>query len=52
MNRNPFVLSWWERRALHHLASRLERIAPEDRLAGHSLDAVNIILFADQDARR
>jgi len=52
MNREPFPLSWLERFALRRLASRLERVAPEDRLAGHSLDSVNVILFADQDARR
>lgn len=52
MNRQPFPLSWLERHCLRRLVVRLERIAPEDRQAGHQLDATNVLLFADQDALR
>lgn len=50
--RQPFPLSWLERRALRRLAARLELIAPDDRQASHQLDAVNVLCFADHDARQ
>lgn len=52
MKRPLFLLSWFERRTLRRLAARLERVAADDRQAGHNLDAINMLLFADVDARR
>lgn len=52
MSRKPFPLSLVERFLLRRIATRLEQVAPEDRQASHQLDATNVLLFADQDARQ
>lgn len=50
--RLPSPLTWLERRALRRIEQRLTCIAEHDRIMSRHLDAVVMLLIADDDARR
>lgn len=52
MARQPFPLSWLERRALRRIEQRLARLAEHDRAADCLLRCVIALVFADHNARQ